>query len=274
MPDTTPPSGRDLARQALAAYKAGRRPGTGPTKPDRRTQRRRGADGRDPQAFAAVLERLGSEQGWTASVRGGDILARFTELCPQYEGRVHAVAFDAERGRLDLRPGSDAYGAQLRLLGGQLCRQINDKLGADTIRSIRVLPVASLDHAHRGADSFTAVDPAAIPAPEVGPVRTRETASVGYHRAVAAHRDAYTDSPANSTDFAALCAEVEERQVAALLAHREDPNAHAEYLAQLELQHRRQPSDPYEATVQAALRRSRTGQTAGSRDPQQVFDAA
>ena len=42
MTDTSPTahSGADLARQALAAYKVGRRPGTGPTAPARRTQRR------------------------------------------------------------------------------------------------------------------------------------------------------------------------------------------------------------------------------------------
>ncbi|WP_345528038.1 DciA family protein, partial [Streptomyces showdoensis] len=232
MPDAPRPSGADLARQALAAYKTGRRPGTGPVKPVRRLQRR-GIDGRDPQTFGAVLDRLRTEQGWTGRVQGGNILARWTELYPQYDGNVLAVAYDAERRRLDLRPGSPAYATQLRLLGGQLCHQINDKVGADAVRSIRVLPIGTVTPAE--PDRFTAVNPEAAPGAEARSVRSRETASAGYHQALAAHREAYRP-PAASTEFATLCAEAEARQVAALRAHREAPEAHAEYLAQLELQ--------------------------------------
>lgn len=268
MTDTTPtPSGADLARQALAAYKAGRRPGTGSTKPARRTLRR-GADGRDPQAFATVLERLGTEQGWTGRVRGGSILDRFTELCPQYDGRVQAVAYDADRGRLDLRPGSDAYAAQLRLLGGQLCRQINDKLGTDAVRSIRVLPVASLDTTRSPAPA----DPP--PAPATVRVRTQGTASAGYHRALAAHREHRRDE-APRTDFAARVAAAAARQTAVLLARRPPAEEHAEYLAQLELQQAKEPATGVEASIQAALRYKRTGRPVGAtQEPRQVFGAA
>ncbi|MFB7867408.1 DciA family protein [Streptomyces sp. NPDC056069] len=272
MPDTPQLSGRDLARQALAAYKTGRRPGTGPGKPARRTARR-SSDGRDPQTFAAILGRLGAEQNWAAGVQGGSILDRWTELCPQYEGRVQAVAYDAERRRLDVRPGSDAYATQLRLLGGQLCRQINDKLGDDAVRSIRVLPVGTLTTGPSQPERFTAVNLDPAPADAEAPVRTRDTASAGYHRALDAHREVYR-SPATEGDFAALCAQAEARQVAALRARREDPEAHSEYVAQLELQQADQPHDDYDATIQAALRRARTGQTTGSREPRRIFGAA
>jgi hypothetical protein len=268
MPDHPTPSGADLARQALAAYKAGRRPGSGPTSPKPTRRTRRSGDGRDPQAFAAVLERLGAEQGWTGGVRGGNILDRFAELCPQYDGRVQAVAYDADRGRLDLRPGSDAYAAQLRLLGGQLCRQINDKLGTDAVRSIRVLPVASLD-TRRTPPSATA----ATEAPAAGRPRTRETASAGYHQALAVHREHRREEP--RTDFAARVAEAAARQTAALLARRPPAEEHAEYLAQLEAQQAREPADALEASLRAALRYKRTGQTTGGgREPMQVFGAA
>ncbi|MFH8581666.1 DciA family protein [Streptomyces zaomyceticus] len=259
-------SGRDLARQALAAYKVGRRPGTGPVAPARRTQRRR-SDGRDPQTFATVLERLGAEQGWTAGVQGGDLIARFTELCPQFDGRVIAVAWHADRGRLDLRPGSHAYAANLRLLGAQLCQQINTKLGHDTVRAIGVLPVASLGPSATTPGPVLA-EPAAAPTPPP---------SAGYLRAVAAHHE-HRGDPVPQTEFAERVAAARARQDAALVARRLPAEEHAEYLAQLEMQQqkeqRRQPPTGIEASIRAAQHYARTGRPAGGREPQQVLGAA
>ncbi|MFI0929657.1 hypothetical protein ACH4TP_37900 [Streptomyces sp. NPDC021012] len=262
-------SGADLARQALAAYKVGRRPGTGPTAPVRRPQRRR-SDGRDPQTFATVLERLGAEQGWNAGVRGGDILSRFSELCPQFDGRVIAVAWHADLGRLDLRPGSHAYAAQLRLLGGQLCQQINTKLGADVVQAIGVLPVASL------GPTASAPEPVE-PAPTAEPVRTPVPPSAGYLRALAAHHE-HRGDPVPRTEFAERIAAARVRQDAALRARRLPPEEHAEYLAQLELQEQREqrerPLTGIEASIQAARRYARTGRPTGVDEARQVFDAA
>ncbi|MFJ7990295.1 hypothetical protein [Streptomyces sp. NPDC096351] len=268
MTDTTAAhSGADLARQALAAYKAGRRPGTGPTAPVRRPHRR--GDGREPQAFAAVLERLGSEQGWAAGVSGGSILDRFTELCPQFEGRVAAAAWHADIGQLDLRPGSHVYAANLRLLGSQLCQQINTKLGSNTVRSIGILPVASLGPSQSAAEVVQ-------PEQALAPVRTRETASAGYHRALAAHRE-HRGEP-TTTEFAARVEAARARQDAALTARRLPPEEHAEYLAQLEIQQHRQqrelPATGIEASIQAARQYARTGRPVGGREPQQVYGAA
>ncbi|MDX2870481.1 DciA family protein, partial [Streptomyces scabiei] len=122
-------SGADLARQALAAYKASARtaPTTKPTRPKRK-RAERGA-GRDPQGLGAVLGRLTAEQGWTGGMNGGSILDQWAQLCPQYVGLVQPAHYDDTTGRLDLRPGSHTYAAQLRLLGGQLAKQINDKIG-------------------------------------------------------------------------------------------------------------------------------------------------
>ncbi|MFF8840554.1 hypothetical protein [Streptomyces sp. NPDC015130] len=266
-PSTTAHSGADLARQALAAYKAGRRPGTGPAQPIRRAQRRRtDGGGRDPQTFATVLERLGTEQGWAAGVRGGSILDRFTELCPQFEGRVIAVAWHADIGRLDLRPGSHAYAANLRLLGRQLRQQINTKLGSNTVQEIGILPVASLGPSPRTPDPVQ-------PEPAPAPARTRETASAGYHRALAAHRE-HRGEPVNLTEFADRVEAARARQDAALVARRLPPEEHAEYLAQLELQQSKAPVTGIDASIQAARHYARTGRPVGGRQPQQVLGAA
>ncbi|MGW6569715.1 DciA family protein [Streptomyces sp. NPDC054975] len=256
-------SGQDLARQALAAYKANR-PTTGPPGARRAKRPRVARDGgRDPVGFAALLGQLGAEQGWAQGVRGGSILDRWAELCPQFEGRVQAVAFDPDRGRLDLRPGSDAYAAQLRLLGGQLARQINGKLGSDTVRSIRILPVGALP-------APAAPAPDTSPSPESGPVRTRETASDGYHRARAVHRE-HRRTAADETPFARAVAAARARQDAALIACRLPDDAHSAYLDELERQHEDQSIDQLAGSIQAALRYKHSS---GSREPQPVFRTA
>lgn len=187
-------SGQDLARQALAAYKAGRTPGTAGRPKPTRTKRTDRSGGRDPMTFAAIVDRLTTEQGWTTSVAGGSILDRFDILCPQYVGHVQAVAFDAERGCLDLKPASHPYATQLRMFGGQLCKQINDKLGTPTVRSIRVLSVGAIDTA-TPTSGAGALEPADA---NLGPVRTREAASPGYRRNMALHQEHKPETPTES----------------------------------------------------------------------------
>ncbi|MFW3477393.1 DciA family protein [Streptomyces microflavus] len=140
---TTEAAGADLARLALQAARAAAK--TRPTKQPRlRTARPMRGERRDPTGLGNVLGHLTTELGWQAGMNGGDLLERWPELCPQYVDRIEPAHFDPQAGRLDLRPASPAYATQLRLLGGQLCKQINDKLGENRVRSIRVLPVGPL----------------------------------------------------------------------------------------------------------------------------------
>ncbi|MFF2731739.1 DciA family protein [Streptomyces sp. NPDC058008] len=177
-------SGADLARLAFQAARAAAK--TRPTtQPKLRTARPARGERRDPAGLGNILGNLTTELGWQTGVQGGDLLTQWPDLCPQYVGRVEPAHYDTRAGRLDLRPSSPAYATQLRLLGGQLCKQINDKLGSDLVRSIRVLPVGALP----GVESPSrpaAVTPAADVDP--GPVKTRETASPGYRAALAAVR--------------------------------------------------------------------------------------
>lgn len=181
---TAEASGADLARLAFQAARAAAK--TKPTTmPKARTRRPIRGERREPAGLGSVLAAVSGELGWQAGVQGGDLLERWPDLCPQYVGRVEPAHFDPRAGRLDLRPASPAYATQLRLLGGQLCKQINDKLGRDLVRSIRVLPVGALANEEsssrpKAASPVTAVDP--------GPVKTRETASAGYQATLAAVR--------------------------------------------------------------------------------------
>ncbi|MGW7398098.1 DciA family protein [Streptomyces cyaneofuscatus] len=180
---TAEASGADLARLALQAARAAAK--TRPAmQPRLRTARPMRGERRDPTGLGNVLGHLTTELGWQAGMNGGDILERWPELCPQYVGRIEPVHFDPQAGRLDLRPASPAYATQLRLLGGQLCKQINDKLGENLVRSIRVLPVGPL--ATTPARTATAPGPVTVQQP----VRTRDTACDGYKEALAAIRRA------------------------------------------------------------------------------------
>ena len=170
-------SGADLARQALAAARANaKNTPTQQAKKTRTTIRPHRGERTDPTGLASVLEKLTSEQGWDNNLDGGSIIDQWDTLCPQYVGLVQAVAYDDERGRLDLRPGSHSYAAQLRLLGGQLAKQINDKMGRPVVRTIRVLPVGNI------AATPTAAAISDRPEPEA-PVRTREDGCPGYQDA-------------------------------------------------------------------------------------------
>ncbi|MEU9014213.1 DciA family protein [Streptomyces sp. NPDC048479] len=198
MSDETPPtaSGRDLARQTLAVWKANGRPGVTPIRRRRPAGRVDRTGGRDPVSFADLVGTLSAEQGWKSGLDGGSVLERWVDLCPQFVGKVDAVAYDADRGRLDLRPGSDAYATQLRLLSGQLAKQINDKLGKEAVRAVRVLSVGALASP---TVPDTAPEPAATPE---APVRTRETASSGYRLTLAAaleHKPTTEDLKRNGT---------------------------------------------------------------------------
>ena len=138
---------------------------------------------RDPAGLGHVLAAVSGELGWQAGVQGGDLLEQWPDLCPQYVGRVEPAHFDPRAGRLDLRPSSPAYAANLRLLGGQLCKTINDKVGQEVVRSIRVLAVGPVS----GEPLPQYAQPPAA-AVDLGPVKTRETACAGYKATLAAIR--------------------------------------------------------------------------------------
>jgi hypothetical protein len=248
-------SGKDLARQALAAYKATARtaPANTPAKPRRKRVARRG-DGRDPVSLASALEALGADLPLEAGLAGGNLLDQWPTLCPQYVGRVQAAGYDEHTGRLDLRPTSHAYAAQLRLLGGQLAKQINDKLGRPTVRSIRVLPVGAVSAEPVGIQAVASVEAPA-------PVKTRETASAGYRQTLAAALE-HRPEPRHTDPYVAAALE---RQEAALRANRAPEAVEPEPLAERRV-------DRSEAVRRAALARKRQEQ-AGT-EPRRVFGAA
>nr|WP_307666117.1 DciA family protein [Streptomyces sp. V1I1] len=88
-------------------------------------------------------------------------------VSPQLPKHAQAVAFHAEKGRLDLRPDSPAYATQLRLITSRIVRAANDVAGSEAVRTVRVLPVGSI----APASSTAAAEPVAAGPPNGGAVR-------------------------------------------------------------------------------------------------------
>ncbi|MFE5549227.1 DciA family protein [Streptomyces sp. NPDC056534] len=183
-------SGVDLARVALhQAREAAKARGEGGTRKAKRTLRatvRR--DGREPTGFAAVLQGLMADRAWDVPAVGGTIVDQWpaiaAALSPNLAAHVQAVAFHAETGQLDLRPDSSSYATQLRLISSRIVAAANDAVGARAVRTVRVLAVGATGPDPRGAGPAPA---SAAAAPEA-PVKTRDMATPGFHRALTAHQ--------------------------------------------------------------------------------------
>ncbi|QBJ94495.1 DUF721 domain-containing protein (plasmid) [Streptomyces seoulensis] len=257
MTDTPQLSGKDLARQALETYKAATRtyPGAAPAKPKRRRPPRNG-EGREPVSLATAIANLHAEAPMEAGLAGGSIHDQWPSLCPQYIGHVEPAHYEDQTGRLDLRPASHAYAAQLRLLGGQLAKQINDKLGRPVVRTIRVLPVANLTTAAAALPD--------APKPQPGPVRTRETASPGYRQTLAAALQHQPTRPSIDPYLQRAM----RRQEAALRANRQpEPAVDLEQAAARQV-------DRSDASHRAALARKRQEASGTAPAPRRAFDVA
>ncbi|MDN3057053.1 DciA family protein [Streptomyces sp. SRF1] len=181
--------GVDLARvalhQAREAAKAHGEAGTRKTKQRTRPSSTR-RDGREPTGFAALLQSLMADRAWELPAAGGTVVDRWPEIAATVAERLaehaQAVAFDAGKGRLDVRADSPAYATQIRLMSAGLTAAANEAVGRDAVRSIRVLAAGA------PAPPVSGSSPASSPPVPEAPVRTRETASPGYQQALAAHR--------------------------------------------------------------------------------------
>lgn len=263
MADTPQLSGKDLARQALAAYKATSRTApTTPAKPKRKRAMRTG-DGRAPVSLAAAIAGLGADVPLEAGISGGSVIDQWPTLCPQYADTVQPVAYDPDRGRLDLRAANYAVASGLRLLGGQLAKQINDKLGKVVVRTIRVLPVGNI--------TATQAAPAETDRPDLeAPIRTREDGCPGYQDNRAIVLEHKPPAPAVNP----YVEEAMRRQETALRAHRQPDTEHTDAVwAQADAA---QQTGPAAGSVEESLARARAyaRQNRAGRAPRRAFDAA
>ncbi len=137
------PTGLGLAREtarSLGARARRRRPP--PSGQQRRTVDpvSSGAhpDDRDPQTLSRAVHRLVDAKGWAAEVNVRTLLARWALLVgPSLAQHSRPERYaDAE---LTVRTDSTAWATQLRHMAPQLVAMLNEQLGADTVRFVRVL---------------------------------------------------------------------------------------------------------------------------------------
>ncbi|MEV5432309.1 DciA family protein [Streptomyces sp. NPDC052701] len=141
---TTEPSGVDLARVALRAAKEAAR-ARGDAARQKKQARRGGlrsgarADGRDPMALGAAINRLITERGWEAPAAVGGVMGRWPQIVGEDVAK-HCVPekYDEDERVLSVRCDSTAWATNLRLLAPTLVARLNEDLGHGTVRLIKV----------------------------------------------------------------------------------------------------------------------------------------
>ncbi|WP_434592426.1 DUF721 domain-containing protein [Streptomyces sp. A5-4] len=146
-PKDAEPSGVDLARVALRAAKEQAR-ARGAAAQQKKQAKRGGlrsgarADGRDPLALGAAINRLITERGWEAPAAVGGVMGRWPQIVGDDVAK-HCVPTrydegDAERV-LTVQCDSTAWATQLRLLAPQLVARLNADLGQGAVKLIKVM---------------------------------------------------------------------------------------------------------------------------------------
>ncbi|MFF2465438.1 DUF721 domain-containing protein [Streptomyces mirabilis] len=139
-------SGVDLARVALRAAKEQAR-ARGDAAQQKKQARRGGlrsgarADGRDPMALGAAINRLLTERGWETPAAVGGVMGRWPQIVGEDLAK-HCVPLkyddDPAERVLTVQCDSTAWATQLRLLAPQVVARLNQDLGHGTVRLIKV----------------------------------------------------------------------------------------------------------------------------------------
>lgn len=202
-------SGVDLARVALRAAMEQARENSGRTAKARQqrptTVMRR--DGREPLNLAAAIGALVTERAWELPAAGASLRDRWAAIAPDLAGHVAAVGYDPDAGRITVCPKSWAWATKVRLEQARIIAAANESADRTVVRALRILAPGSVP-----MPGLADVNPAPAAAP-IGAVRTWETASEGYRRALAAHQQV---APPRRVDPA--IAEAVKRQTAAMRA--------------------------------------------------------
>ncbi|MEW1551899.1 DciA family protein [Streptomyces tsukubensis] len=176
---------------------------------------------------------------------------------PELTGKVAAASFDEETRTLHLRPCSDAYRTQLHLHQRQIIAKVNEAVGNDTVRHLKILVPGGV--AAPAAPAFEAPPESEKPAAVGQPAGPRPK-NPGCLAVLAAHQE-HRNSRDHEMDNRVRAAA--EDQTRRLRQNREPEEAFTEIAAQEETlrnQHSRaRTSDRLEASVRAALACKRRG---------------
>ncbi|MEE1754374.1 DUF721 domain-containing protein [Streptomyces sp. SP18CS02] len=141
-------SGVDLARVALRAAKEQAKARGAAAQQKKQAKRGGGlrsgarADGRDPMALGAAINRLITERGWETPAAVGGVMGRWPQIVGEDLAK-HCVPLrydeDPDERVLTVQCDSTAWATQLRLLAPRLVARLNEDLGQGTVRLIKVL---------------------------------------------------------------------------------------------------------------------------------------
>lgn len=138
-------SGVDLARVALRAAREAARARGAATQQKKQARRGglrsgAGADGRDPMALGAAINRLINERGWEKPAAVGGVMGRWPQMVGEDLAK-HCVPqrYDEDERVLVVSCDSTAWATQLRLLAPALVARLNEDLGHGTVKLIKVL---------------------------------------------------------------------------------------------------------------------------------------
>ncbi|MFE0251521.1 DUF721 domain-containing protein [Streptomyces sp. NPDC059010] len=139
------PSGVDLARVALRAAKEQARARGDAARQQKQARRGGGlrsgarADGRDPLALGAAINRLITERGWETPAAVGGVMGRWPQIVGEDVAK-HCVPekYDEDERILVVRCDSTAWATNLRLLAPTLVARLNEDLGHGAVRQIKV----------------------------------------------------------------------------------------------------------------------------------------
>ncbi|MFF9425595.1 DciA family protein [Streptomyces sp. NPDC014746] len=267
-------SGVDLARQALlAAREAAKSNGAARQKPKRRTAATLRRDGREPLGLAAAITMMMTERGLVAPAASGSVLAQWEAIlaaaAPELAGHVKATGFDEESGRLDVAPDAPAYGTKVRWIAPRLIEAANGAVPEANVRAVRVLaPTARATTT--AMSSAAAEDPAPQRVVPAGPVKTRESASAGYRRALAAHRAV---APPCQEGPALTSAVVRQEQIRRELAATAFPDVEQDQESEVPMSledaraHQSQTVEAVSASAICRAHAERAGQAGATRSP-------
>ncbi|MCL6293193.1 DciA family protein [Streptomyces sp. 43Y-GA-1] len=252
-------SGVDLARQALlAARETARKNGATAKKPKRRTTTAVRRDGREPLGLGSAIGMMMTESGMAAPAAGGNVLAGFDTILaavvPELAGRVTAVAFDAETGRLDVAPDIPAAGTQLRWSAPKLVAAANERVQGANVRALHVLAPAPV----KAGPATAAAEPAPQPTKPAAPMQRLDPPE-GYRAAIAAHRATWTRQHARPEIQAAANRQLRDRLREPEEAFADGRQALDELRARATAQQRFRPSDISRARALQRLAAERAG---------------
>jgi predicted nucleic acid-binding Zn ribbon protein len=134
-------TGIELAREALAQARADA--AKRQSVPGQRRRKQAGVvkdltRGGGPQLFGASIKKLLSDRGWEEKAAVGGVFGNWAGIVgPELAEHTSPGAF--EDGELVVNVDSPAWAQQVRLLAGTLVRRLNEELGDNTVKRVKVM---------------------------------------------------------------------------------------------------------------------------------------